>query len=288
MLHTVLFASIPAPYPRAQLLTQPNTSDIVKMLYLIQFFMILSDADIKKAMEDGQISVKPLFPNAVQPASIDLHLDRYFLIFDTSYHHVIDIKNPVDDLMREIEINDERPFVLHPGEFALGSTFEEVGVADDMVGRLEGKSSLGRLGIIIHATAGYLDPGNKLHMTLELHNIGTLPVKLYYKMPIAQMSFSPLSSRAEKPYGIKANSKYFGASKPQASAMYRDFIQEKPVVAAAPILSVPQPETSFTPEAKPLVTEMQSGPTPISEILKEKSEAAVRPKTRATLIPPLL
>src|SRR5690606_9831131 len=117
-------------------------------------------------------------------------------------------------------------FILHPGEFALGMTYETLGVNDSMVGRLEGKSSLGRLGIIIHATAGYLDPGKRLKMTLELSNIGSLPVKLYYKMPIAQMSFTPLSSPCERPYGKGARgSKYYGATEPQASQMYRNFDQ---------------------------------------------------------------
>lgn len=186
--------------------------------------MILSDTDIKKELLSGRITVDPLFPDAIQPASVDLHLGGRFLIFNRSQNVVIDVKKPVDHMMSEIVINDEQPFILHPGEFALGTTYETVGVADDMVGRLEGKSSLGRLGVIIHATAGYLDPGNCLKMTLELHNIGQLPVKLYYRMPIAQMSFSPLSSRAENPYGSKRlNSKYYGADKPQASQFYKNF-----------------------------------------------------------------
>lgn len=186
--------------------------------------MILSDKDIKKYLVEGKITIDPFFPECVQPASVDLHLDRTFLIFDTVNHHIIDVKEPVENLMRRVEIDETKPFILHPGEFALGATFEEVGVGDDVVGRLEGKSSLGRLGIIIHATAGYLDPGNRLKLTLELSNIGSLPVKLYYRMPIAQMSFSPLSSPAERTYGTKAlGSKYFGAQEPQASQMWKNF-----------------------------------------------------------------
>lgn len=189
--------------------------------------MILSDKDIKKHLVEGKITIDPFFPECVQPASIDLHLDKTFLIFDTVNHHIIDVKEPVENLMRRVEIDDAKPFILHPGEFALGATFEEVGVGDDVVGRLEGKSSLGRLGIIIHATAGYLDPGNRLKLTLELSNIGSLPVKLYYKMPIAQMSFSPLSSAAERTYGTKAlGSKYFGAKEPQASQMWKNFSEK--------------------------------------------------------------
>jgi dCTP deaminase len=190
--------------------------------------MILSDKDIKKALADGRISVDPYREDCVQPASIDLHLDRTFLIFDAVNHFVIDVRKPADGLMRKVVITDEEPFILHPGEFALGATFETVGVGNDMVGRLEGKSSLGRLGIIIHATAGYLDPGNKLKMTLELSNIGSLPVKLYYKMPIAQMSYSPLSSECENPYGSrKLKSKYYGAQEPQASQMWKNFDDQK-------------------------------------------------------------
>lgn len=189
--------------------------------------MILSDKDIKKAIEVGKIRVEPFEEERVQPASVDLRLGKEFLIFKWAEHICIDVKEPVDDLMEEVVIDDERPFILHPGEFALGVTYEKVGVADDMVGRLEGKSSLGRLGIIIHATAGYLDPGNNLHMTLELHNLGNLPVKLYYKMPIAQLSFTPLSGVAEKPYGAGGlNSKYLGDSKPKASQYYKNFSNE--------------------------------------------------------------
>lgn len=186
--------------------------------------MILSDIDIKKAIEAGKISVEPFDIELVQPASVDLRLGREFLIFKWAEHICIDVKEPVDDLMDEVLIDENRPFILHPGEFALGVTYEKVGVADDMVGRLEGKSSLGRLGIIIHATAGYLDPGNNLHMTLELHNLGRLPVKLYYKMPIAQMSFTPLSSHAENSYGAMGlKSKYLGDNKPRASLYYKNF-----------------------------------------------------------------
>ncbi len=186
--------------------------------------MILSDRDIKKALKEGRISVDPLFEGSIQPASVDLHLGDSFLVFKNTQHAFIDVKKPIKEMMEEIVIKDDEPFILHPGEFALGATFETTGVADDIVGRLEGKSSLGRIGIIIHATAGYLDPGNKLNMTLELHNIGNLPVKLYHKMPIAQMSYTPLSSPAENPYGSdKLNSKYYGDRKPHASEMFKNF-----------------------------------------------------------------
>jgi dCTP deaminase len=190
--------------------------------------MILSDHDIKKALKSGRVTINPLFPDAIQPASVDLHLGADFLVFRNTNHTSIDLKKPVDDMMESTRISAKKPFVLHPGEFALGLTYETVGVANDMVGRLEGKSSLGRVGLIIHATAGYLDPGNKLKMTLELHNIANLPIVLYYKMPIAQMSFTPLSSMADNPYGTKKiGSKYFGAQKPQASQYYKNFINNK-------------------------------------------------------------
>jgi dCTP deaminase len=190
--------------------------------------MILSDRDIKKALANGRISVDPLFPDSIQPASVDLHLGKEFLIFKNAGHMAIDLKMPIDDMMEGVTISEKKPFVLHPGEFALGLTYETVGVGDDMVGRLEGKSSLGRVGLIIHATAGYLDPGNKLKMTLELHNIANLPIVLYYKMPIAQMSYTPLSSPAENPYGSKKlKSKYYGATKPQASQYWKNFLKNK-------------------------------------------------------------
>ncbi len=186
--------------------------------------MILSDRDIKKALKEGHISIDPLFPKAIQPASVDLHLGADFLFFRTSEHVYIDPKEPIDKMMESTRIGPKKQFIIHPGEFALGMTYEVVGVADHMVGRLEGKSSLGRIGLIIHATAGYLDPGNKLKMTLELSNISPIPIKLYYKMPIAQMSFTPLSSSAEHPYGKKRlGSKYFGAMKPQASQYWKNF-----------------------------------------------------------------
>ncbi len=186
--------------------------------------MILSDSDIQKALTDGSVVIDPLFPNSIQPASVDLHLGKDFLVFNNHAHACIDLQKPMDDMVEEVSISQDRPFILHPGEFVLGMTYEVVGVANNMVGRLEGKSSLGRVGIIVHATAGYIDPGNKLKITLELHNIMNLPVKLYYKMPIAQIAFSPLSSDASNPYGQDVlNSKYYGATKPQVSKYYKNF-----------------------------------------------------------------
>lgn len=188
--------------------------------------MILSDRDIKKAIDDKKIVVDPLFPNSIQPASVDLHLGKDILVFKTDYHICIDPKQPLDDLMDTSIVDDDRQFIIHPGQFALGMTYEIVGIPNDMVGRLEGKSSLGRIGLIIHATAGYIDPGNILRITLELHNISNLPIKLYYKMPIAQISFQMLSSPAEVPYGEhKLGSKYYKNTKPQPSQYYKNFTQ---------------------------------------------------------------
>lgn len=185
--------------------------------------MILSDKDILIALQNGSISVEPFLDRNLQPASIDLHLDKHFLVFDATQHHVIDPKKPMDDMMREVTIDEDGYFVLHPGEFALGMIYEVTGVNDEMVGRLEGKSSVGRLGVLIHVTAGFLDPGNKLKMTLELHNTSNLPVKLYYKMPIAQMAFEKISSKTDQPYSAKRGSNYCGDMKPRASQMYKNF-----------------------------------------------------------------
>ncbi len=189
--------------------------------------MILSDRDIKKALEAGDITIEPFNERAIQPASIDLHLDKYFLVFDSTQNYVIDPKKPMDDMMKEVVIDEDRPFVLHPGEFALGMIFETKGVSAGYVGRLEGKSSIGRMGLLIHATAGFLDPGNCLKMTLELHNVANIPILLYYRMPIAQMAFEKLSSPCERPYNSthaqRLNSKYVGDMKPRASQMWKNF-----------------------------------------------------------------
>lgn len=190
--------------------------------------MILSDKDIVKEQKAGNITLKPFRKDCVQPASVDLHLDRHFLVFDTTKNFVIDPKERTSDLMKPVEIKPNEPFILHPQEFALGLILEETGVSDKLVGRLEGKSSLGRLGLIIHTTAGYLDPGNSLKMTLELYNAGRLPIKLHYKMAIGQMAFEYLSSPCERPYGSKGlNSKYFGDKKPVASKMSLNFDKKK-------------------------------------------------------------
>ncbi len=190
--------------------------------------MILSDRDIIKELKQGGITIKPFKKEYLQPASVDLHLDKHFLVFNTIENFVIDVREPAEKLMIPVELKPDKPFVLHPGEFALGLLMEETGVSDRLVGRLEGKSSLGRLGLIIHTTAGYLDPGNSLKMTLELYNAGTLPFKLYYKMPIAQMAFEYLSSPCERPYGHPdLKSKYYRDMRPVASKMSQNFKKRK-------------------------------------------------------------
>ncbi len=188
--------------------------------------MILSDKDIKESLQSGRISVEPLFPNSIQPASVDVHLGADFMIFKTRDQVCIDPQQNIDDMMEKHKINETTQFILHPGQFALGMTYEVIGLGDDIVGHLDGKSSLGRIGLIVHATAGYIDPGNRLRVTLELHNIAELPIKLYYKMPIGQMTFIPLSSKADVPYGqSELGSKYFGAMEPQASQYYKNFLK---------------------------------------------------------------
>ncbi len=188
--------------------------------------MILSDREIKAAIAKGEITIDPFDAKYIQPASIDLHLDKHFLVFDTNQNYVIDPKKPIDDMMKEVVISEDKPFVLHPGEFALGMIYETTGVNDRLVGRLEGKSSVGRMGVLIHVTAGFLDPGNSLKMTLELHNTANIPILLYYKMPIAQMAFEELTSPCERPYSKEMGSKYVGDMKLRASQMWRNFVQE--------------------------------------------------------------
>lgn len=186
--------------------------------------MILSDKDIKKEIKNGNIILKPFKKENIQPASVDVRLGKDFLVYEKNNNYIIDPKNLPKGLTKKCTISEKKAFILHPREFALAVLYEETGVANNLVGRLEGKSSLARLGLIIHTTAGYLDPGNSLNMTLELFNAGSLPIKLYYKMPIGQMAFEYLSSSCEKPYGSKGlNSKYFGDKTVQSSKMDQNF-----------------------------------------------------------------
>jgi dCTP deaminase len=186
--------------------------------------VVLSDRDIRAEIEAGRIVIDPFIPDAVQPSSVDLHLDRRFRVFRNSRYPFIDVRADQPDMTELVEIAGDDPFILHPGEFVLGSTFERVGLPNDLVARLEGKSSLGRLGLLIHSTAGYVDPGWEGNLTLELSNVANLPITLYDGMKIGQISFQRLSSPAEVAYGeASIGSKYRGQRDPTASLYHRDF-----------------------------------------------------------------
>lgn len=186
--------------------------------------MLLSDRDIRRYVANGQIALDPWDPEMIQPSSIDIHLDRYFLLFRNHRYDVIDPAIEQDDLTELVEAPADGGFVLHPGEFVLGSTFEQVTLGDAVAARLEGKSSLGRLGLLTHSTAGFIDPGFSGHVTLELSNTATLPIKLYPGMKVGQLCFFELSSPAEAPYGAGASgSRYQGQRGPTASRSYLNF-----------------------------------------------------------------
>jgi dCTP deaminase len=186
--------------------------------------MILSDRDIRAAIADGRIVIDPFSPESVQPSSVDLHLGNKFRVFRNSRYPYIDVRIEQPDLTELVEISGDDPFILHPGEFVLGSTLERVALPDDLVARLEGKSSLGRLGLLIHSTAGYVDPGWDGTLTLELSNVANLPITLYHGMRIGQISFQRLSSPVEIGYGDeRLGSRYRGQTDPTASRYHRDF-----------------------------------------------------------------
>jgi deoxycytidine triphosphate deaminase len=196
---------------------------------------VLSDRDIRAALEAGRIRIDPYDPSCLQPSSVDLHLDREFRVFRNNRYPFIDPRIAQPDLTELVSIQEDEAFILHPGEFVLGQTLEWVELPDDLVARLEGKSSLGRLGLLIHSTAGYVDPGWKGNLTLELSNVANLPIALYSGMRIGQISFFQMSSPVERPYGSKdLGSKYQGQSTPTASAFYRDFERDRRVVKGGP------------------------------------------------------
>ncbi len=190
--------------------------------------MVLSDRTIKQEIAQGRIIIEPLDPSCIQPASIDVHLDKKLLVFKTwRYPFYIDVKQNIDDLNELVEIDEDSPFFLQPGEFVLANTLESISLPNDLVARLEGKSSLGRIGLLIHSTAGYVDPGWRGHLTLELSNVARLPVTLYYGMKIGQVSFLRLTSPVERPYGSEGlGSKYQDQKEATASRYYQDFINE--------------------------------------------------------------
>lgn len=185
--------------------------------------MIFSDRSIREAIDSGSIHIDPYEPSFVQPSSVDLRVGDGFRIFANHKYSEIDPRAPQEDLTQLIEVG-EGPFMLHPGEFVLGSTFERVKLGEDVVARLEGKSSLGRLGLLIHSTAGFIDPGFEGHITLELSNVATLPIAIYPGMKIGQISFMHMTTPAEHPYGQGAKgSKYFGQRGPTPSRYFENF-----------------------------------------------------------------
>jgi len=185
--------------------------------------VILSDHSLREELAAGRIVVEPFDERCLQPSSIDVKLSNLFRVFRNHTAGVIDVKSAVD-LTDPVEIADDGVFMLHPGEFVLGSTLERIGVADDMVARIDGKSSLGRLGLIIHSTAGFIDPGFDRHITLELTNIATLPITLYPAMKVGQVSFMRMTTPADRPYGAGATgSKYQGQRGPTPSRYWENF-----------------------------------------------------------------
>jgi dCTP deaminase len=186
--------------------------------------MLMSDRDIRASIEAGEIGLEPLDMSLLQPSSFDVRIDRFFRLFDNHKYAFIDPAEQQDDLTRFVEVAPDEPFILHPGEFVLGSTYEFVKLPDNVAARLEGKSSLGRLGLVTHSTAGFVDPGFNGHVTLELSNMATLPIKLWPGMKIGQLCFFQLSSPSETPYGSdKYLNRYQGQRGPTASRSYMNF-----------------------------------------------------------------
>ena len=187
--------------------------------------MVLSDRTIKELIGAGRIEIDPYDPARVQPSSVDLRLgDRIRVFTNTHRRSVVDLRQPSEDLTELVALEPERPFILHPHEFVLGITHERVGLPDDVVGRIEGKSSLGRLGLLIHSTAGFIDPGWDGHVTLELSNVANLPITIYHGMKIGQLSFVQLSEPASAPYGSAGfGSKYQGQKGPTPSRYWKNF-----------------------------------------------------------------
>lgn len=186
--------------------------------------MLLSDRDIRAEIENGRVALDPFDPAMVQPASIDVRLDKFFRVFDNHKYAAIDPAEEQPELTRLVEASDDGPFILHPGEFVLGSTYESVTLPDDVAARLEGKSSLGRLGLLTHSTAGFIDPGFKGNVTLELSNMATLPINLWPGMKIGQLCFFRMTSSADHPYGSATyGSRYSGQRGPTASRSFQNF-----------------------------------------------------------------
>jgi dCTP deaminase len=187
--------------------------------------VVLSDVTIERLIAEGRIGIDPYDVSLLQPSSVDVRVDKYFRVFHNARYPYIDVKQAQEELTEEVEIQGDQPFILHPGgEFVLGSTLEVVSLPNDLVARLEGKSSLGRLGLLIHSTAGFIDPGFEGNVTLELSNVANLPITIYYGMKIGQISFMQMSEPAMNPYGSGAlGSKYRGQRGPTPSRYYENF-----------------------------------------------------------------
>ncbi|QGU08464.1 Deoxycytidine triphosphate deaminase [Corynebacterium occultum] len=186
--------------------------------------MLLSDRDIRAAIDSGKLGIEPYDESLVQPSSVDVRMDRFFRVFNNSKYTHIDPKMQQDELTSLVEVNEDEPFVLHPGEFVLGSTLERFTLPADLAGRLEGKSSLGRLGLLTHSTAGFIDPGFDGYITLELSNVANLPIMLWPGMKVGQLALFDMTSPAEVPYGSgKLGSKYQGQRGPTPSRAYLNF-----------------------------------------------------------------
>ncbi len=189
---------------------------------------VLSDRSIRQEIDAGRLVIQPPPDDAIQPASVDLHLDRVFRVFRITRRPYVDVREPVDDLTERVIIDDDEPFIVQPGTFVLGGTIESVTLPDDIVARVDGKSSLGRLGLLVHATAGYVDPGWTGKLTLELSNQSQMPIALYYGMKIAQISFLRMSTAVDRPYGSpELGSKYQGQTEPTPSRAFQDFPEPK-------------------------------------------------------------
>jgi dCTP deaminase len=186
--------------------------------------VVLSDRTIARLIGEGRIGIDPYDEALLQPSSVDVRVDRYFRVFHNARYPFIDVKQPQEALTELVEVDEDEPFILHPGEFVLGSTLEVVSLPDDLVARLEGKSSLGRLGLLIHSTAGFIDPGFEGNVTLELSNVANLPITIYHGMKIGQISFMQMTEPTSTPYGSSAlGSKYRGQRGPTPSKYYENF-----------------------------------------------------------------
>src|SRR5690349_1564345 len=186
--------------------------------------MVLSDHTIREEIEQERILIEPFEPGLIQPSSVDLRVDSSYRVFNNSRYPFIDVRQPMEDLTTLVQPGEDEPFILHPGEFVLGQTLEKVTLPNDLVARLEGKSSLGRLGLLIHSTAGFVDAGFSGNLTLELSNVANLPITIYHGMPIGQLSFMRMDRAVESPYGSEVNgSKYQGQAEPTASRYYLNF-----------------------------------------------------------------